>query len=248
MSPQVLSQSIDRLAILSEKGRDLLRRLIVLMLAGELPILFGADAEDFVRVAGAVMSPGRIGLMRADPTLISIEDVWARPGSGAPTVMAAATKASSKGGSVLVGITDIESSGARFWFPALADLLRSPARPRGLMVFTITRDIDHEEIKAVPNDTCILEIEGAFATGACFGALALASASGAQKFVLNPGATTLNVNAASSAILALGFEPSIGLAMRVARIAAEAAVILGDGVDATTLTVKIVQDIHNQTS
>jgi hypothetical protein len=247
VSLPALSQSIDGLAMLSRKGRDLIRRLIVLMLSGELPILYGADALDFVRVAGAVVTPGRTGFMRADPMLVSIEDVWARPGSGAPTIMAAASSASSKGGSVLVAVIDLELSGARFWVPALADLLRSPARPRGLLVCATAGEMEHEEVKALPKGLAAIEIEGAFEPGACFGALTLPDATATQQFTLDAGSTPVDVAAAARTIAALDFEPGIGLAMRVARIAAEAATMMGDDAAATKLTVEIVQDIHNQT-
>lgn len=247
VSVPALSQSIDGLAMLSAKGRDLLRRLIILMLSGELPILYGADALDFARVAGAVLSPGRTGIMRADPTLVSIEDVWARPGSGAPTIMAAATAASASGGSVLIAVTDVETSGLRFWASALADLLRSPARPRGLLVFGIAGDVEHEEMKALPRDHATIEIEGAFEPGAFFGALALPTVASTPQYALDAGTTPVHLGVAAKTVSALGFEPGIGLAMRVARIAAEATTMMGDDAAAQALTVAIAQDIHNQT-
>jgi hypothetical protein len=247
VSVGALYQSINGLAMLSAKGRELIRRMMVLMLSGELPILYGADKLDFVRLAGAVITPGRIGFMRADPTLISIEDVWARPGSGAPTIMAAATSASAKGGSILVAVTDVESSGARFWMPALADFLRSPARPRGLLVCALAGDLEHEEMKALPQDLAMLEIEGVFETGAFFGALALPGVAATQEFALDTGTTPVDIPAAARVISALGFEPSVGLVMRLARIAAEAATMIADDAAATKLTVAIAQDIHNQT-
>lgn len=242
-----ISRSIDSLAMFSTKGRDLLRRLVVLTLSGELPILYGADALDFARVAGEVLSPGRTGIMRADPTFMSIEDVWARPGSGVPTIMAAASAASATGGSVLIAVTDVERSGTRFWVPALADLLRSPARPRGLLVFAVAGDIEHDEIKALSEDHALLEVEGAFEPGAFFGALALPTVAGTAQYVLEAGTIPFGLDVAAKAVSALGFEPGIGLAMRVARIAAEAATMLEDDAAAQRLTVAIAQAIHNQT-
>lgn len=241
-----LPRRIDGLAILSQKGRDLLRRLIVLMLSGEVPILFGTDALDFVRVAGSVVSPGRLGLMRADPTLMSIEDLWARPGSAAPTMMAAASSASPNG-SVLLAVTNLEFSGARFWVPPLADFLRSQARPRGLLVCAITSDIEHDEVKALPRDLAVLEIEGVFETGSSFGALTLPGITDAQQFVLDPGPTPVNIDAAARCLVALSFEPGISLAIRIARIVAEAVTMLGNDEAATKLAVSIVENIRNQT-
>jgi hypothetical protein len=246
LSIQGLSRTIDGLAILSQKGRDLLRRLVVLMLSGEVPILFGTDALDFVRVAGAIVTPGRLGLMRADPTLVSIEDIWARPGSAAPTLLAAASSASSNG-SVLVAVTDLEASGARFWVPSLNDFLRSPARPRGLLVCALAGDIEHDEMKALPRHMAVLEIEGVFEPGASFGALTLPGITDAQPFVLDAGTTPVNIDAAARCLAALGFDPGIGLAIRTARIAAEAAAFMGADAAATQLAVAIVEDIHNQT-
>ena len=65
--------------------------------------------------------------------------------------------------------------------------------------------------------------------------------------MLDAAATPVVVAAAARTISALGFEPGIGLAMRVARIVAEAAMMMGDDAAATTLAVAIAQDIHNQT-
>jgi hypothetical protein len=244
VSIKSLSVSIDGLAILSPKGRHLLRRLLVLMLSGEVPILFGTDALDFVRLAGAVVTPSRVGFMRADATLISIEDVWSRPGSGAPTVMAAASSAAIGGGSVLVAVTDIESSGARFWLPALAEFLRSQARPRGLLVCAVAGDIAHDEVMSLPRALATLEIEGAFEPGAFYGALALPHVTGAQELSLDPGITPPCSAAVVQCIADLEFEPNIGLVIRIARIFAEALAMLGDDVAASKLAVEIAKDIN----
>ncbi len=245
VSPKVVSENINSLPILSPKGRDLLRQLVVLMRAGEVPLLYGADAADFVRVAGQVLTPGRVGFMRADPTLVSIEDVWARPGSGTPTILAAASSSVSKGGSVLIAVTDIESSAARFWLPALSEFLRSSPSLRGLLVCALTGDIEHDEVKALPQDVAVLEIEGSFERGAYYGALTLAGVAGTPQFALDPGEEPARNAAAARCVADFGFEPSIGLAMRTARIFSEAVAMLGDETAASKVTVALAKNIND---
>ena len=223
-----------------------MKRLLVLMLAGEMPMLYGADALDFVKLAGILASPGRTGLMRADPTLVSIEDLWARPGSGAPTILAAAAAASAGGTAALIAIVGVEMSGARFWVSALSDALRTGTLPRGLLVCGVVNDIDHEEAKALPSDIPFLEIEGVFEPGAFFGALTLPTVATVELRAVNPGPVPTNAGAAAKVMALLGFEPTLGLAMRVARITAEAVSMLGEELATTTLVIELARDINNQ--
>ena len=242
-----VAKAIDGMALLSDKGRDLMRMLLVLTLSGEMPVLHGADATDFVRLAGFIIAPGRTGVMQADPTLVSIEDLWARPGSSAPTILAAASAACLDGVAALVAINRIESSGARFWMPALADALRGGALPRALLVCGIAGDVHHDEIKALPADAPFLNIEGAFGPGASMGALALHGLAGAEQAALQVGALPTNMAAALKVVGALGFDPGLGFALRIARMAAEASALLGDQSAAAALIVRLAQDIKNQT-
>ncbi|WP_267351069.1 hypothetical protein [Sphingomonas sp. GM_Shp_2] len=241
-----VASAIDGMALLSDKGRDLMRKLLVLVLSGELPILYGADAADFVRIFGSVVAPGRNGVLQADPTLISIEDLWARPGSGAPTLLAAAAQAAVEGTAVLVAITGLESSGARFWVPSLTDALRGGALPRALLVCAVASDVDHDEVKALPAAAMMLEVEGVFAPGASMGVLALYGMPDAKRAALRPAEVPTDVPAALKVLGALGSDPGPGVALRLARMAAEASELLQDQLAACTLVIQLAHEITNQ--
>jgi len=245
VSIRAVGESIEGLALLSAKGRGLMRQLLILMLAGEMPLAYGTDALDFVKLAGIIATPGRTGLMRADPTCVSIEDLWARPGSGAPTMLAAAAAASSGGTAVLMGIVGVERSGARIWVPALGEAIRSGTLPRALLVCGVVEDIEHDEVKALPRDAVLLEIEGVFEAGAFFGALALPTVATSQQFAVEPGPVPSEVGAATRILATLGFEPTLGLAVRLARITAEAVSMLGENGSTTGLIVELAQNINS---
>lgn len=240
-----VASTIDGMALLSDKGRDLMRKLLVLMLSGELPILYGADAVDFVQIFGTVIAPGRNGVLQADHTVMSIEDLWARPGSGAPTLLAAASEAAVEGTAALVVITGMEASGARFWVPSLTDALRSGALPRALLVCAIAGDIEHEEVTALPPGAMMLEVEGAFAPGASMGVLAIYGTPDAKRTALRPPEVSPNVPAALKVLGALSPDLGPGDAFRFARMAAEASELLEDQLAACTLVVQLANDITN---
>ena len=240
-----VASTIDGMALLSDKGRDLMRKLLILVLSGELPVLYGADAADFVRIFGSVVAPGRNGVLQADPTLVSIEDLWARPGSGAPTLLATAAEAAAQGTAVLVAINGMEASGARFWVPALTDALRGGALPRALLVCAVAGDVDHDEVKALPAGAMMLEVEGAFAPGASMGVLALYGTPDAKRTALRPSEVPTDVPAALKVLGALGSDPGPGVALRLARMAAEASELLQDQLAACTLVIQLANDITN---
>jgi nucleotide-binding universal stress UspA family protein len=236
------ARQIGAQPLLSPRGKDLLTKLVALLLAGELPIVYGPDACDFVAVAGALISPGRTVGMEADPTLISIEDVWARPGSGSPTVMASAATAA-ESGAVLVVVRSVERSGSRFWMPALAEALRGGSLPRGLLVCCTVTDAANDELDAVPSDFFTLEAEGVFAEAAYLQAPAVLTAPGQERKVINPGERPTDLVPATAVLTKLGVVPSVGQALRIARVFVEAKTLLNSADDAERITIELGRSI-----
>lgn len=234
---------ISRNVMLSDAGRETMLGLIVAMLAGELPILTGALGSDLLTVAGAIICPGRLVMMDADPALISIDDLWARPGSGAPTMLATAVDAVSGGGSVIVVIRGIERSGARFWFPALADALRAGGLPRGLLVCCTIGDEEHDEAKALPTDVVRFAISDVFKDGAASAAPSLLTPPRIDLEVLDPGPLPTDLSAGNAIALELGEGASLGLTMRVARMFAEATAVLGEDAAARRILLNIAKSL-----
>jgi hypothetical protein len=221
--------------LLTDRGRQLMRQIATLMLAGELPVLTGEEAQALVTVAEALLCPGRSASIEADPTIISVDDLWSRPGSGSPTALAAAAKSAEDGGATLVTIRGIERSGARIWHPALADALRSGALPRALLVVCVTDDPEHEEMQALLCDVPVIEVEGALTDSAYLAGPALLSPPSLELEALASGENRSDLSAANALLATLGFKPPLDLSLRIARIYVEAAALLGDEAEARTM-------------
>lgn len=232
---------IGRQVLLTNKGKDLLRALVILLLSGELPILTGREVHDFLQLAAALICPGRFAGIEADPTLISVDDLWSRPGSGVPTVMASAALAAESGAAVLVAIKGIERSGARFWVPALAQTLQGGGLPRGLLACCVVDERDHDEISALPKGLPWLEVDDVFVKGASSAAPTLLTYPQLDLEALNPGPMPNDLSEANSIVFELGFEPSLGQAMRVARMFVEAKALLGNDGDARRIVVELAR-------
>lgn len=218
--------AVRRQILLSESGRELMLELLSLMLAGEIPILTGTDVDDFLLVAGRLAAPARTAALEADPTLVSYEDLWARPGSGAPTIFAnAAAAADRDGAATLAVIRGIERSGARFWYPTLRQSVG--LLPRPLLICATVIDAESEEVAALPADSCSLTIEGALADGAYLaapGVLGPESAGGA----LDPGPPPADYRQAVAELPDFSPDLSVGQALRAARVFAESRALTGD--------------------
>lgn len=162
VAPRAVEAEIEKCPLLSASGRALMKDFLALVLAGEVPVLEGSDVDDFVLLAERLICPGRSVQIEADPALISFEDLWARPGSGMPTVLAqAAAAAAESQGAALAVIRGIERSAARFWYPALVRAAREGTVPRQLLLCATVADPKHEELANLPADRCQLLLEGA---------------------------------------------------------------------------------------
>lgn len=234
---------ISRNVLLSDHGKETLESLLVLFLSGELPILVGDQAADLLRIAEAVIAPGRLVSIEADPTLISIDDLWSRPGSGMPTLLATAADAARGGGAVIAVVRGIERSGARFWIPALTAALKSGALPRGLFVCCTVNDREHDEIAALPGGAPWLEVTDAFRPEAYSAAPTLLSQSRLTLETLDPGSIPADLSAVTAMTLGLEQHRSVDLMMRAARMFAEAIVALGDENKARRLVVRVAQSL-----
>lgn len=233
--------------LLTDNGKQLMRMLATLMLAGELPVLTGGDARGLLQVAEALFCPGRSASIEADPTIISVDDLWSRPGSGAPTALAAAAKAAEDGGATLVTIRGVERSGARIWHGALADALRGGALPRGLLIACVADDRSHEEIEALPRDTHLVEVEGALTDSAYLAGPTLLSPPALELETLDPGEMPGDLSAANPLLATLGFKPPLDLGLRIARMYVEALPLLGDEGVARSVVNGIARTIGERT-
>lgn len=233
---------IEQQPMLTSSGKDAFRKILVLLLSGELPFLTGAEAMPFLRIMESVLCPGRLVAIEADPTLISIEDLWARPGSGAPTLLASASVAAQTG-AVLVVIKGVERSGARFWVPALREALGAGGLPRGLLVCCTVGDPKLDEVHALPADLFSVSLGGAIAENAYLAAPMCLSGPRVPGETLDPGLRPSDLSAAGALLAILGERPGLELSMRLARMLAEAASLLGDEQAAKSLVLGLAKSL-----
>jgi prefoldin subunit 5 len=78
---------ITNCQLLTSRGKENLRKFVALLLAGEVPLLCGAQVEDFLEIAQVLVSGGRAVRLEADPTIIAFEDLWVRAGTLTATAL-----------------------------------------------------------------------------------------------------------------------------------------------------------------
>lgn len=107
-----------------------------LLRAGEVPILFGPDAERFLQIYSSYVTAGSLSRTSIDPATIGMDDLWREASTGAPTGFALAWKAALQepGFAVLAVLDDLDTASLGQWLPRFASFLRSHQRPANLFV------------------------------------------------------------------------------------------------------------------
>ena len=141
------------LGVLSAKGIEQLTRFAILLAAGEVPIVRGPASQDLVEVAAALLAGGRLARLQADPTLVTYDDLWSRPGSSGLTAFGSAGAWAAETGRPVLGlVSGADRSAARFWYPALADARRRGLLPGPFIICVSLDDERSEESEALPKD------------------------------------------------------------------------------------------------
>jgi hypothetical protein len=222
------SEWIANCQLLTPRGKDSLRRFVVLLLVGEVPLLLGAQAKDFLEVAQILISGGRSVRLEADPTVITFEDLWTRAGTQTATALREAATDAARGQprSHLCVVSRADRSGARFWYPPLADTARRGGLPRRLLVCATLEDEDSEEAKHLLREAISIRIDDAIAPGAALVAPAKLSGPSADVRELLPPDRPADLAPALPKLV--GIADSLGLAgaERMARIAIAAELLM----------------------
>ncbi|MBB4362191.1 hypothetical protein GGD65_003216 [Bradyrhizobium sp. CIR18] len=120
---------------------DDLIELDALLRAGEIPLLFGADADRLLQVYSRSVAAGNIWRMSVDLATLGIDDLWRHAATGEPTAFASAWEAAKGSGTpILVNIEDLTAAPASHWFPQLAHFARTSARPPNLFISATVSD------------------------------------------------------------------------------------------------------------
>jgi hypothetical protein len=224
VSPVGLSQKIEASKLLSAQGKKLMMQFAALVLAGEVPALCGPGVSDFLAAAETMLAAGRAVRMEADPTIITFEDLWIRPGLSLPTALGHALRyaagAASQPRTNLAVIERAERSGARFWYPPLLHAAQRGDVPQRLLMCVTIEDPGCEEAAAIFAHAVRLDVDGALAPNAGV-AFAMAKAAGIAE-ELDPGPGRADVSLGAKDVLAHADALGASRTARALRVLAQA--------------------------
>jgi len=216
-----MQQAIMNCMLLTPEGKERMSQFLALMLAGEVPVIHGLEAQDFLLTAETLLSSGRSMRLEADPTVITFEDLWLRAGTQLPTSLTHGLEIASgrSPATVLAVIEHAERSGARFWLPALADRARRGELPRRFLVCTTIEDEDCDEAQAIRSQAPWLDVTGTITPAGS--ALALIVFAPANVRQLDPGERTEDISPAVVAVARVANQLTLVNSLRLARAATE---------------------------
>jgi hypothetical protein len=112
-----------------------LLELDVLARAGEIPLIFGADAERALTRYASIVAGGDLFRSVLDPTTLGIDDIWRQPSTGSPAVFAQAWRAALKSpGQIILAVLDnVDVHHLLSWMPRLASFC-ALNRPANLLI------------------------------------------------------------------------------------------------------------------
>jgi hypothetical protein len=211
--------------LLTDVGRRGVAKLAAVILSGGVPLIEGAEADDVLDVLSSMLAGGAMTTFDCDPTVISHEDLWRRPGSGALTALGLALFDVQDTADVrLCAIRRSELSPSRFWI----DTLRRAAKQRSLpnrFLLCVTR-VGDEEGEAT-SDPSAFRAEGWIERNA--GVVALASLENeALRRIVDVSGLQSDAAAALSVIGAAAARLSIADATWLAQLVPVAKAVLKD--------------------
>jgi hypothetical protein len=216
-----MQHAINNCMLLTPAGKTRMTQFLALMLAGEVPALYGRETQDFLFTAETLLSSGRSMRFEADPTVITFEDLWLRAGTQLPTCLTHGLEIAngSSPATVLAVIEHAERSGARFWLPSLADRARRGELPRRFLVCTTVEDEDCEEAKGIRIQVPWIDLNGTITAGGP--ALALIASAPTKLRQFDPGERAEDLTPAVVAVARVATQLTLVNALRLARVATE---------------------------
>lgn len=113
--------------------------------SGELPLLFGSNATSILNEYSKFATGCSYYKMDADPSTLSLDDLWRTPGTQSPTVFALAWEEASTSDDFVILNINIEESPCHLWIKSLFDVMQSNLRPQ---LLEIILTLDHCTITA----------------------------------------------------------------------------------------------------
>ncbi len=217
---------IEKSQLLSSTGKTLMAHFLALTLAGEVPALCGPGVDDFLLVAEIMFGGGSSVRMEGDPTILTFEDLWIRAGTDLRTgfgqALAIASGIEGKPRTTLAALERAERSGARFWYPALADRAQRGMLPRSLLICVTIADQECEEALEVLSRAVRLDLNDVLQADSSL-PLAMIAASAGNVAELDIGSKRANVALGAAAVASDAAQLGAARSLRAMRAVAEAA-------------------------
>lgn len=228
LQPGDFENAVAGCSLLTDAGKNMLVRLAALMLAGEIPLLHGPECDDFIEIAQIFLSGGRNARLEADPTIIAFDDLWLRPGTqvATPIRQAVAEASADPARTHLCVISKADLSGARFWYPALAEKARRAELPPRLLICATLKDAKSEEATELVGLGLLLDIKDVIAPKASTVAPAMLRGPNAKIFELQVDLQRPDITSAVQLLASIGVPLGIREAERVARIFVAAGLLM----------------------
>jgi hypothetical protein len=238
MSESAKSITIEEIAVwikdcpfLSDAGRAQFSRLTTLVLSGAAPVISGPDSDDVVAVMAALLSGGALVEFECDPTVLTLDDLWTRPGSNVHTILGAAC-AEARGGQLqLCTIRRPEITPSQYWVGALRRALKNGYLPQKLLLCIAVTDEQATGAEALLNEWPAVRAEGWIDRTAAMRTLSLKGPEAIDRRVDTDGLVPDAAAATTAIALAQGTRVTMGEAKWIARLAAAAKAVLPEDTD-----------------
>jgi hypothetical protein len=158
--------------ILSPAGKAQCLRALADVCAGGLPVVTGDQTDDFIGLLAAAVGGGSFVSFDCDPTVITFDDLWVRPGSSSSTALGEALAACDEAETVrFCVIRNVDRAAAHLWLDTLVDKLRRREIPDNLLVCLTLAGAPGEALGEAIKRLPAIDTSGSMEKGAVIAAL-----------------------------------------------------------------------------
>ncbi|MDA9492360.1 hypothetical protein [Bradyrhizobium sp. CCBAU 11361] len=146
-----ISDWLKKSQLLTDAGQRGVARVATLVLSGGLPVIDGPEADDVIDILSSMLAGGAITTLDCDPTVISYDDLWRRPGSGEPTALGQALSDARETSAVrLCAIRRADLAPSQFWIDTLRRAGKQRSFPKGFLLCVTRGGEDEAEAAGSP--------------------------------------------------------------------------------------------------
>ena len=136
--------------LLSQPGKRVFGQFVSYLLSGGVPVVVGGQSDDFIDITARMISNGDTVVFDCDPTIITFDDLWSRPGSGVPTLLGRAlADVRDKGSTRFCVLRNAELSAAQYWIDALTHKAKRGELSANLFIAVVVSDASSEAAECI---------------------------------------------------------------------------------------------------